>query len=1281
MDQVKERKGKVHSNQQTRAPSPLIPESTLDAASQRIFLISLFVLAQAWKIYDLYILRNDELRKVLLARQTFHLISPEAKFLVKYCLIDGLLILANYILNVPRLTFGALTSFVIALSFCTIDFVLAFSIGLPIISFGIPSLLKQLTFSRELAINENYVDPLIDQSSHFKGKKTLRFAPDSSIKMNPFEESFCLQAQYKKTIEIPIVYETPAGLKLLQIRYKDLNNGISLLNYTSSDLKRLFVKNMPLNGEYDPAANDYHMLKLPIERPGSYSIKLAIDGKGKQIKQQRTMLIIPVCPEASFNDEQTSDRCVGEPLGDLSINVLGVPPFTLYYEEEINGELSHVPKSILVPEEEDFYSPLLSKELYTGQKPKSLPRFSKVDLKDISWAKSRSIDVSIGKRTIEKSGSYIYTISKVIDGFGNIVEYVPDGSDSSTFRSVKSHPLPTVSLVNAEPDLPILLEHEKYLEVKLKQVPCVSCEVPYTVVFKYVPEEDGTTDQKSEVFSKVFDFKTPARILATKPGTYSIETASSKYCGCKLGTSTLSISQAKTPSVDIGLERIVDKCVGTTGFKFNFDFVGSAPFRIGYQISRLDPSNPERTISLEKKGSIYSESTVNEYEFDPPSEGSFAIEFLSLSDKYYRDKVKFVNHEHRYVTYFKQRPKAYFSRNNKVQRISACNGGNANMSLYLEGKPPFDVTYSLISPDYEIKSYQLRNITDSVTFLTTPALNKGGEYVLSLRNVSDSSSCPVDFKGQEVHINVRNDVPQLDFSSTSNYSLVQGKLLSVPLKLDSDHQIDLTYMHTALNGNKKTRTSTINPVDGLSVTEEGIYSLLSFHQDGCPGKVGDADHISVKYLDKPTISLINKRDKPIGLNADTFKVKEICENSDGVINLRASGVGPFVIQYSVKYPNGVVEQKRQQQPNRNFALQLKTSESGKYVWTIHGIYDSIYTEEILNSLERKGIYHFKPIQIESVVNSLPQAIIVNKKDDFQTCISALDSEKDIMPIQLSLSGKLPIDVKFTIVHDQEIKRESVWLRHLETRTVNVNALYKYLNLGTYYISVSEVRDANGCVFTDVSDEKLTIQVNDVPKIRHLIEESSVISDHGQSKLEKADAEGGDDVNYYCVGDYINYMLSGVPPFTIYYEFNGQKQVVNIKSNYFRRRAPESGELNILAVSDSSSKNCIANFTGKAKSDLRAEVFDLPSVEIDSGESDEEDIYEGDQANITLRFIGHAPFKVTYVRKDLSEEGKIVETEVIDNIMEDQYQFSANMEGTYEAIEIQDAYCIARNNQI
>ncbi|KAH3685417.1 hypothetical protein WICPIJ_003610, partial [Wickerhamomyces pijperi] len=92
----------------------------------------------------------------------------------------------------------------------------------------------------------------------------------------------------------------------------------------------------------------------------------------------------------------------------------------------------------------------------------------------------------------------------------------------------------------------------------------------------------------------------------------------------------------------------------------------------------------------------------------------------------------------------------------------------------------------------------------------------------------------------------------------------------------------------------------------------------------------------------------------------------------------------------------------------------------------------------------------------------------------------------------------------------------------------------------------------------------------------------------------------------CVGDHINYMLTGLPPFTLYYEFGGRRQKVNVESNYFKRRASSEGELTILALSDSSSKNCLVNFTSELddslRPDLMAKVYDLPSVEISQGDS-------------------------------------------------------------------------------
>lgn len=1269
--------GKEDYRDKEARPVPLIPESVLDSATQRLFMVSAFVLIQAWKAYDAYILRNDDLRSLVLNSRKFTLISPEWVFFIKYSFLDSIFVWLSSELKIPKLTLKPIGSILVLGLLLVLDCSLVLDIQIPTFSVLMSSIWKQLFPQKELTIEEQLVDSdtVVDQSAHFKGKMTLRYAADSSIDMNPNENNFCLDLYQGKSVEIPVMYETTNELDYLQLKHRDLNNGIDYLNFTHRQIKKMITKLPSLNDDdYDPASANLHMLKVPLTRPGSYAIHAAYDSKGKAIKQQKSIVFVSVCPEASFDHRDVAEKCVGDELGNISINVLGVAPLTLYYEEEINGKSSHIPKSVLVPDESNFKSPLLSRDLYTGKKRKHPLRFSRSDMANISWARARNVVVPIGKRSLEKTGDYAYTINKVIDGFGNIVNYESPKSSKDTYVFVKAHPLPTISLVDSRPDIPILINNRKYLDVKLSHIPCVSCEAPYTVVFKHTPENGG----EPTIFTKSFDFNNNARILADKPGTYSIETASSKYCGCRLGSSFLNIRQAKMPNVHVSMDPIVDKCVGTTGFKFNFEFVGSAPFEIGYQISKLDPNDSKRVISTERIDKIYSESTVLEYNFDPPSEGSYAIEFISLSDKYYQNQVRFQNHEHRYITYFKQRPRAYFNKYSKVRKLDACNGGSAKVSLTLEGKAPFNVAYNLIYPDYRVKTFELEKIVNSTVDIQTPALSNGGEYVLTLKRVTDSSNCLVDFKGSEVHINVRNDVPHLRFASGKDlFSLIEGKRLNIPLNAESDSDISLTYQYEPFGGKAHLIHTTIDPTDGLTVEKEGKYTLVSFDQDGCPGDITNKTSMTVKYLPKPTLKLV-------GLNkmGDAFKAKTVCENGGGLLNFIASGVGPFIIKYDIRYPDGSYEHKTEQQANKKFSLQLRTEKSGTYQWVVKGIYDSVYSLDTLGYLESQRLYHFEPIRITNEVDALPKAHIVNANDDFKTCISSLSHIKQLRPVKLALQGKLPMDVRLKISNDQKGTSEIMKLNRLQSHVVDVYSIYEKMGLGTYYVSVIGVKDASGCISNEFESQRLTIQVNDVPKISHLIEESSVISEYGQKVREKMNSEEASVTNFYCVGDYITYMLNGVPPFTVYYVFNGRKQVAKVNSNYFKRRASQQGEMKILAISDSSSENCMANFSSTTvfdmRPDLKAKVVDLPSVEIVTGD---EDIYEGEQTNITMRFTGQPPFKLTYVRTDLSGEGKIVETEVVDNIQDYEYQIEASMEGTYEALEIQDAHCIARNNQI
>lgn len=1270
---------------------PVISESVLDIDSQRYYIWALFTLIQAWKLYDLYILHNEpeiDGNSSLFPSIFFNILPPKISFIFKYFFFDSLLILMIPFLNIPKLSFTPTISLILLCIMNTLTLLLTCSFSFTLSSV-LYSVYRAIIPEKELAIMETYVDTdsIINQSDHFKGKKTIRYAPDSFIKINPYSQQFCINPDNDNdnSIKIPIKVESTYDLNFLQINYHDFSNTDNILNYTKKEIKSFIVNDYYDSPyiKYDPsvlADNNVQILEVPVSRPGFYSIKMATDKKDKFIRSYRSDTIIPVCPEAAFTSEKSLnvDKCVDDTVNDLEITLLGVPPFTLYYEEEINGQLSKLPPTV-VSNTENIDSPLNPNDnnnINNNGNNNNNHKYPSKYLKDISWAKSYTIMIPIGEKKLEKSGKYIYTINKIVDGFGNSVSYIPDPNDQSSFRSFISHPKPILSLSDPKPDIPVLIDSDKYIDVQINNLDCKKCESPLNLVYKFVPDELDT-DNEEHIFNETFTpssgFGPAFRIKAEKPGTYILQDGSTKYCPCKIGASSLTIGSAKLPSMNVVLDPIVDNCVGTTGFKFKFDFIGNAPFEIGYKICKLDPTNPERVLRVEKASLIKSDSTSLEYDFKPSSEGSYSIEFLNLNDKFYKNKVKYNHDEHRYITYFKQRPKAYFNKSNKVQKIECCHGTSKSVTLNIEGEAPFFVSYDLIAPDYSIQSYTLEGILENTIQIDTPVFNKGGEYILALKIVKDSTNCDVDFRGQEIHIDVRHDTPQLSFQTEETYEIVKGKKFYAPLAAPSNDLIDLIYSYQSFDGktNKEISLRNFNPVLGFELYDEGIYKLVSFKQGGCNGIITNDYSITIKYISFPTLQIVNTDKKSLIKKTDTnFQKPDICQNQNDQINLKANGSAPFIVLYDVKHPDGKIEQRVEQINNNFFTLQMTSHIKGAYTYTIKNIYDSVYTEDIIDQLKTKSDYEFEKLIFTQDVTALPLAKFMSNYIKYQICISSLDDLSQVDPIFVELQGSFPISLKLDIYHEHEGILESVEFNGLTEAKSNLNSIYDYLSVGNHIVSITEIIDKNGCIF-DEKDESIVIQVNDVPKIRHLAEESNQLSESGLVK----------DFNYYCVGDQITYMLNGVSPFKINYEFNSVSQEVEVQGNYFKRLAPGPGQLDIKSLADSSAKGCEVDFTEMNRNDLKAVIYDLPSVEIVQGDSIEEDIQEGEQIEIIFLLTGTPPFKLTYIRKELDDSSKIVETEIVEDIRENEYRIMANLEGTYEAIEIQDRYCVARNHRI
>lgn len=110
-------------------------------------------------------------------------------------------------------------------------------------------------------------------------------------------------------------------------------------------------------------------------------------------------------------------------------------------------------------------------------------------------------------------------------------------------------------------------------------------------------------------------------------------------------------------------------------------------------------------------------------------------------------------------------------------------------------------------------------------------------------------------------------------------------------------------------------------------------------------------------------------------------------------------------------------------------------------------------------------------------------------------------------------------------------------------------------------------------------------------------------------------------------------------------------------------------------------------------DLKLQIHDIPSVEISHGDTIIKNLQEGDQAEIVFKFSGIPPFEVTYVRtideslggkkskshKKTNKRRKVVDTKTIKDIWNYEHTEVVSLEGTYDAIEIKDAYCKAKRD--
>lgn len=1229
--------------QQQKVDVPLISTEVLDVSRQRLLVLIAFLIIQAYKVYDTVLLHSG------LHVSGLFIGSGSFNFITKYLVVDSLFFYILPSLQIPRLIFP-FWIVVLQIAIMTgFNFILCNNKGMLLVTFMISIWkkmnMKEFTLSGE-AIKHKQVP---NYSSHFKGALTIKILPENTALFNPFQSSFCFPLDdpqgHKNLVNVPIRINSTSSIEYIQLHYQDLyTNEVSLLNFTSKTFTVMDNKNELENNDSETDKNVKY-ISLPLDKIGLYAVKQIKDTNGFHLRIQPSHLVVPHCPTIGIVGSGKENRCIGD-SDILKMELHGVPPMKLSYSKTIDSTKYDYVDGNLQPEY--FESPLLSTQRTV---------FSQADLNNLNWARSHPLEINFNT-IIQESGDYAYRIEKIIDGLGNEMDFSGLSEEMVEKYNIKYgfrvHGIPSAYLSEQfNPNS----EMKKTIFVNLQTDGKKSSD--YVVDLEFT-DENGKS-KKFEITSPSHSSK--AEIPVNAPGVYKILKVDSGYCpGVVSGKSSILVTKPVAPELRVESKPILDQCVGQVGLDFDLTFTGVPPFKVPIVIYKEKSGRK----SVYKKETISSDSARKHFNFSPRDEGNYEIVFESISNRLFSEPISLApSDQFTFKTSMGVKPSVRLVKNTK---IDLCLGQNNLVGVEFKGEPPFTLDYDILETSSNKRnSFHEENITNNNYDIQLPIFDVGGDYILSLVSIKDASGCVVSVTEPDAKINVRRDIPTATFAANKKNTEIlikEGTSANLPLKLNGIPPFSVSYQRIDDSGNVEESFKQVfhgNDKRAISVSKAGKYQLVSVKDQTCNGIVEEKGNtFTVKYLPKPSFYIQNNR-KIDNISKTTFKKSDICQFEEGIVDLSLIGSPPFTLKYDLKSPSGEILSDVIQVATTYVSLKFPSEEAGEYTMIVKGLADSNYNENDLAKIGHKASL----MTITQNIHPAPLVEFADSCKTLKTCISNIGEQKLLDPIKLkTIHGNAPFSITINVYHESTSRIDQFVIDEVNGTLLPSKEIYNDLKMGNHEIRIVKIVDGNGCVNEDSSlgDNHVFISVMDAPKI-HLLDPSS----------------------HYCVGDYVSYQLNGVPPYNIGYEFKDVLLKTTEKTSQFVRYASEPGKISIRTLQDSASE-CVVDFTQTGFQDdlerLSLIIHPIPSVTVSQGKYTVEDIHEGDQVEVVFTFQGVPPFSLTYIRaEDSPMKGKqqVIETHKVSEIYEYEYRLVTSLQGTYEAIEISDAFCFAKND--
>ncbi|CAG8547526.1 3706_t:CDS:10 [Funneliformis caledonium] len=972
--------------------------------------------------------------------------------LFQWCLIDTMFFITLYFCRIPWLHFPLWKIILLLILSCIINsffiyprWVYDAGITKSIIDvFGSSSMLIRQQFLklrgekvRAVSMEEDIqIEVVRHNSSHIKGKHTVRLLPYATAKLNPDDDRYCLKrTDSKKSIPVvlPILFNKTSP-QLIHYSRVDFESGNKTIHeFSSKEISRHRLVDLIQDGVF---------VYIPVTEPGVYKIEQALDADGMGIKIYRKEEILVYCPEARLISITDKNCCMNDEIYTKLV-LKGVPPLSVYYERCIGDESVNMTIDGIGAEHLKF--PIAE--------PDRAKLFSASG--NYQWARDQIITVQLNM-TADTPATYSLKVLEVNDLLNNTYNYI-DEQNLDVFVKYDAFIRPTAKFLS---DAPLFIPPGYNAEMKLN----LQGVAPWKLDVGYWSEDiaemtDILSSEPTEILNMTIrESKMGYSISVNKPGTYKLLSVSDAKCSGQIlapSTNTLSIAYPPTVKID-AIPISAEDCPGEIGIEATLSFTGIPRWVLEFSIKSEVETKEEVVMSEKSKRTI----TVK-----PPMPGHYEYRFFSLADYIYSEGVDI---DYRFTQTVHPKPNAVFRRV-KDRIINSCMGNLVELDVVLSGTGPFTLEYEVVF-NRRTNAFTIADIQGPSYVIISPPFENPGTYTVTLKKVTDSKGCSQVLDNDDfVTINVKRDKPTVGFRNAHEIlGFLEGESVGLPLQLTGNPRWEVTYIYHEDVDNVRKAYSLVNPNSYLTVTEPGRYELLEVKDSYCIGKViTEKKEIEVRWLPKPSLRIAEGDAEPLP-QPGYFERNSICAGKEDTLGLVLEGRAPWIISYSIVSTSlNTAHQQTIGFPSTR--IRLMTENPGIHAYNFSTIADDIYTEPNEMLL----------ILVQTVLPN-PNARFANTGTVYHCVGTAFTKDDSIM---IELDGVPPFSLLFEVMHESSNHVETLRMESINNTLYYFQPREKFSLVGQYIISIVYVSDSQGCSSSlEGPDKKLIVQVTDVASI-------------------------------------------------------------------------------------------------------------------------------------------------------------------------------------------------------